>query len=176
MVLPMQPESRPVRPFRINVADDMLAGIAAKLALSRVGYVPADDRDWRYGTDARWLAGLLDHWRDRYDWRSAERHLNRWPHYKAEVDGLDVHFIHVQPKGESILPLILTHGWPGSFFEFDAAIEPFLAQGFSLVIPSLPGFAFSSRPEVPIGPRRVAGLWYKLMTDVLGYRRFVAQG
>ena len=172
----MQPESRPVRPFRINVADDMLAGIAAKLALSRVGYAPADDRDWRYGTDARWLAGLLDHWRDRYDWRSAERHLNRWPHYKAEVDGLDVHFIHVQPKGESILPLILTHGWPGSFFEFDAAIEPLLAQGFSLIIPSLPGFAFSSRPEVPIGPRRVGGLWYKLMTDVLGYRRFGAQG
>jgi microsomal epoxide hydrolase len=165
-----------VRRFRIDVAEEMLARIAAKLALSRVGYAPADDRDWRYGTDARWLAELLDHWRDRYDWRVAERHLNRWPHYKAEVDGLDVHFIHVRPEGEPILPLILTHGWPGSFFEFDAAIEPLLAQGFSLVIPSLPGFAFSSRPQMPIGPRQVAGLWYKLMTDVLGYRRFGAQG
>ena len=172
----MQPESGRIRRFHIDVPEEVLDRIATKLALSRVGYAPADDRDWRYGTDARWLAGLLDHWRDRYDWRSAERHLNRWPHYMAEVNGLDIHFIHVQPEGEPILPLILTHGWPGSFFEFDAAIEPLLAQGFSLVIPSLPGFAFSSRPATPIGPRRIASLWHKLMSEVLGYRHFGAQG
>lgn len=171
-----------VRPFTIAVPESILAGISAKLALSKVGYTPADDPgDWRYGTDARWLSDLLDHWRTRYDWRKAEHALNQWPHYKANIDGLDIHFIHVRGDdvrgdGPARLPLILTHGWPGSFFEFDAVIGPLVAQGFDVVVPSLPGFAFSDRPDTPIGPRRIAALWRKLMIEVLGYRRFGAQG
>ncbi len=169
------------RPFTIAVPENVLAGIGAKLALAKIGYAPADDPgDWRYGTDARWLAGLLDHWRTRYDWRAAEQALNRWPHRKARLDGLDIHFIHVRGhvRGDhpARLPLILTHGWPGSFFEFDAVIAPLAAQGFDVVVPSLPGFAFSGRPDTPTGPRRIAALWRALMTEVLGYRRFGAQG
>ena len=164
------------RPFHIAVPDAVLEGIRAKLTLARIGYAPADDGDWRYGTDARWLAGLLEYWRHRYDWRAAERALNQWPQFKAEVDGLDIHFIHVRGAGSGRLPLILTHGWPGSFFEFDAAIAPLVNQGFDVVVPSLPGYAFSARPATPIGPRRVAALWRTLMTEVLGYGRFGAQG
>lgn len=165
------------RPFRIDVPDMALQRIAAKLALSEVGYAPDDDDGrWSYGTDARWLAGLLDYWRTRYDWRAAEARLNRWPQFMARIDGLDVHFQHVRAPGGRGLPLLLTHGWPGSFHEFDAAIEPLLAQGFDLVIPSLPGYAFSERPPTPMGPRVVAQKWRKLMVETLGYRRFFAQG
>jgi len=165
-----------VRPFTIAVPDAVLERIGAKLALSEVGYAPADDHGWQYGTDAAWLAGLLDHWRDRYDWRMAERALNRWPHFITAIDGLDIHFIHVRGDGRARLPLILTHGWPGSFYEFDAAIAPLVAQGFDVVVPSLPGYAFSGRPATPVGPRRIAGLWRKLMIERLGYARFGAQG
>jgi microsomal epoxide hydrolase len=165
-----------VQPFTIDVPDAVLEHIQAKLALSRVGYAPADDRDWQYGTDAKWLGGLLDYWREAYDWRAAERALNRWPHFKAGVEGLDIHFIHVRGEGERRLPLVLTHAWPGSFYEFDAAIAPLVEQGFDIVVPSLPGYAFSQRPPTPIGPRRVAALWRKLMTERLGYARFGAQG
>lgn len=163
-------------PFTIDIAQPVLDSIAARLALSQVGYAPADDADWRYGTDARWLGELLDYWRDHYDWRAAERALNRWPHFRAQVDGIDIHFIHVIGAGEGRLPLILTHGWPGSVFEFDEVIGPLVAQGFDIVIPSLPGFGFSGRPAGPVGPRKVAGIWRKLMTEVLGYPRFGAQG
>lgn len=164
------------RAFTIAVPDLVLDRISAKLALASVGYAPADDSGWQYGTDARWLAELLDHWRERYDWRKAELSLNRWPHYKAEIDGIDIHFLHVRGNNGGRLPLLLTHGWPGSFYEFDAAIAPLIAQGFDLVIPSLPGYAFSGRPAIPIGPRKVAAIWRTLMTDVLGYTRFGAQG
>jgi pimeloyl-ACP methyl ester carboxylesterase len=165
------------RPFRIDVPDAVLARIAAKLALSEVGYAPDDDDGaWRYGTDARWLAVLLDYWRTRYDWRAAEARLNRRPQFLANVDGLDIHFLHLRASSGRGMPLLLTHGWPGSFFEFDAAIEPLLAQDFDLVIPSLPGYAFSARPPTPIGPRAVARLWRKLIVEVLGYPRFFAQG
>lgn len=166
-----------IRPFRISVSDAVLDRIRAKLALAEVGYAPADDDGrWSYGTDARWLASLLEYWRTKYDWRAAEVRLNRWPQFLATVEGLDVHFLHLRAAGTRGMPLVLTHGWPGSFFEFDATIEPLLAQGFDLVIPSLPGYGFSARPPTPIGPRRVAAMWRTLMVDVLGYRRFFAQG
>ena len=169
--------SSTVRPFRIAVPDAALDRINAKLALAEVGYAPADDDGrWSYGTDARWLASLLDYWRSRYDWRAAEAQLNRRPQFVANVDGLDVHFLHLRAAGSNGMPLVLTHGWPGSFFEFDAAIEPLLAQGFDLIIPSLPGYGYSARPATPIGPRRVAAMWRRLMVEVLGYPRFFAQG
>ena len=163
--------------FTIDVPQDKLDRISAKLALAEVGYAPADDTDWKYGTDAAWLGGLLDYWRTKYDWRKAERELNRFPQFTARVKDVDVHFIHVRGQGElQHLPLILTHGWPGSVLEFVEVIAPLSAMGFDLVIPSLPGFGFSSRPANPIGPRRVATLWRTLMTDVLSYERFGAQG
>lgn len=166
-----------VRPFAIDVPQPVLDRLRAKLALARVGYAPADDCDWRYGTDAAWLATLLDYWRDGYDWRAAETALNRWPHFKARIGDLDIHFIRVCPtNANGHPPIVLTHGWPGSFYEFDAAIPLLVAQGFDVVVPSLPGYGFSDRPATPIGPRAVAVLWRRLMTEALGYPRFFAQG
>lgn len=174
------------QPFTIMVPQRKLDWIAAKLALSVPGYAPADDRNWAYGTDARWLADLLEYWRTVYDWRRCEAGLNRLPHFRATVDGVDIHFIHIRADGgqdngrrsggKSRLPLILTHGWPGSILEFLGVIQPLTAMGFDLVIPSLPGFGFSGRPDGVIGPRRVAAMWRTLMVDVLGYQRFGAQG
>ena len=111
-----------------------------------------------------------------YDWRKAEEKLNAFPQFKAPVEGTDIHFYHIRSEGEHCFPIILTHGWPGSVLEFLDVIEPLRAAGYDLVIPSLPGYGFSSRPATPIGRRRVACLWRKLMVDVLGYRRFGAQG
>jgi pimeloyl-ACP methyl ester carboxylesterase len=165
------------RPFTIDVPQPVLDRIAAKLAQSQVGYAPSDDVGWKYGVDAVWLRGLLDYWRDQYDWRAAERMLNALPHFIARVEDIDVHFIHVRASGKPArLPIVLTHGWPGSVVEFLEVVGPLAAMGFDLVVPSLPGYGFSSRPAVPIEPRRVAALWRKLMVDVLGYSRFGAQG
>lgn len=166
-----------MEPFRIDVPQAKLDRIAAKLALCEVGYAPADDADWRYGTDARWLAGLLDHWRTGYDWRRCEAELNSLPHFRTRIDDVDVHFIHVRGTGPAMaFPILLTHGWPGSVLEFMGVIEPLTAMGFDLVIPSLPGYGFSSRPPRPIGPAGVARMWRELMIDKLGYARFGAQG
>lgn len=117
----------------------------------------------------------MERWTSGYHWSAAEAAINRWPQFIATIDGQDIHFRHMRSGGAGY-PLILTHGWPGSFLEFDAIIEPLLDAGFDLVIPSIPGFAYSARPSNPIGPRRVAALWRRLMTDHLGYRRFGAQG
>src|ERR1700741_254023 len=103
-----------VQRFDIAVPQARLDPIAAKLALSDIGYAPADDADWRYGTDARWLAGLLDHWRQRYDWRRCEARLNDLPNFRARIEDVDIHFIHVRARGAArAFPIILTHGWPG---------------------------------------------------------------
>jgi pimeloyl-ACP methyl ester carboxylesterase len=167
-----------VQPFTIAVPQARLNRIAAKLALSEIGYAPEDDDGgWRYGTNARWLAGLLDHWRDRYDWRRCEARLNRLPHFMARIEDIDIHFLHVRATAPGkAFPILLTHGWPGSVLEFLDVIEPLTAMGFDLVIPSLPGYGFSGRPAKPIGPAAVARLWRKLMVDALGYPRFGAQG
>src|SRR5215218_7321179 len=114
-----------MRPFEIAVPQAKLDHIQAKLALSQVGYAPADDADWKYGTDARWLSELLDYWRTKYDWRRCESRLNKIPQFIATIEDIDVHFIHIRSSApEKKLPLILTHGWPGSFLEFLDVIEP----------------------------------------------------
>ncbi|WP_375397479.1 epoxide hydrolase family protein [uncultured Sphingomonas sp.] len=162
--------------FTIAVPDEKLAKIRARLELAEIGPAPADDADWRYGTDARYLAEFRDYWLSSYDWRRAEAELNALPQFKAAVDGIEIHFYHVTGDGSDPFPLILTHGWPGSVVEFLAAMPLLAARGYSVVVPSLPGYGFSGRPPVPVGPRRTAALWRMLMVDVLGYRRFGAQG
>lgn len=169
----------------IAVDDDVLERIRRRLLDARWAAAPVDDADWKYGTEADWLHGLVDHWTTAYDWRAAERELNRWPQFRAAVEGIDIHFFHVRGSASRPRPLLLTHGWPGSVLEFQACIERLAfpgrhggdpEQGFDLVIPSLPGYGFSARPPRPIGPRAVARLWRELMVDMLGYRSFVAQG
>lgn len=171
-------------PFRIDIPEEMLTDLRRRLDAVRMPAAPPGS-GWTYGTDADYLRALIDYWRDVYDWRAVEAHLNRLPHYRAEIDGLPIHFVHERGSGARPLPLILTHGWPGSFIEFDALVDPLAhperhggdpADAFDVVVPSLPGYAFSGRPDRPVGPRAIGRMWHRLMTDVLGYERFGAQG
>ena len=173
-----------VRPFTVDIAQPKLAHILSKLQAADFSYAPDDDAGWKYGADVAYLREFVDYWLHRFDWPAAQGRLNRWPQFKAQVDDIDVHFYWIKSAAPNALPLILTHGWPGSVFEFHKIIDALTTApqhgatgvAFDVVIPSLPGYGFSSRPARPIGPRRVAALWAKLMTGVLGYGRFVAQG
>jgi len=141
---------------------------------------------WQYGVDWNYMRELAEYWTSRFDWRKAEARLNAFPQCKARVEDFDIHFYHVRGRGPRPLPIILTHGWPGSVAEFLDAIGPLTDpakfggnadDAFDVVIPSLPGFAFSSKPTgKPVGPVTIARLWHKLMTEILGYTKFGAQG
>lgn len=141
---------------------------------------------WDYGASHDFLERFAAFMAKDFDWSAAETRLNSYPQYQAEIDGLDIHFYHVRGEGENPTPVILTHGWPGSVFEFLEAIDPLTRpsayggdpdDALSVVIPSLPGFGFSEAPsDRPIGPATTADLWNTLMTDVLGYSRYGAQG
>jgi microsomal epoxide hydrolase len=172
------------RPFRIDVPQSTVNRI-----LTRVRNARWPDRleapDWRYGANWDYLKSLADYWTTKYDWRNAEAALNRYPQFTARVEDYDIHFYHVRGRGPRPIPLILTHGWPGSVFEFQQALGPLTdpasfggsaEDSFDLVVPSIPGFGFSSKPKAIIGPPTVARLWNKLMTQVLGYSKFGAQG
>ncbi|MHB8528074.1 MAG: epoxide hydrolase family protein [Caulobacteraceae bacterium] len=146
---------------------------------------PKVDDGWAYGCDGRFLQGLCGYWLERYDWRAAVGELNRYPQFVAKIEAFDIHFVHVVGEAEGRRPLILSHGWPGSHYEFWGAIDKLAfpsrhggkaADAFDLVIPSLPGFGFSSKPERPFGQRSTARLFDTLMTEVLGYQRYLAQG
>lgn len=148
-------------------------------------YAPQDDADWAYGTDVVWLRSFVNYWIQEYNWSAAQERLNRWPQFRTTIDGIDLHFYHVRGSATRERPLILTHGWPGSVIEFHGVIDRLAhperfggdaEDGFDLVIPTLPGYAFSGRPASPIGPRRVAAIWRCLMVERLGYARFGAQG
>jgi pimeloyl-ACP methyl ester carboxylesterase len=179
-VSPVAPE-----PFTIHVPDDVLADLRGRLARARwPDQVP--DGGWRYGTDLAYMKELVEYWRDRYDWRVHEASLNTWPQFTAPIDDVTVHFVQVQGVGPKPLPLLLSHGWPGSIWEFHQLI-PLLtdpgahgadpADAFTVVAPSLPGYTFSFRPDQPrLGIAEIADVFARLMTDVLGYERFGAQG
>ncbi len=166
-----------LRPFRIAVPDADIADLHARLDRTRWPDEVNDD-DWGWGTPLPWLRELADHWRHRFDWRAQEARLNALPQFLATIDGQDIHFVHMKGESPGSLPLLLIHGWPGSFVEFEA-IAPLLTQGphsFDLVIPSLPGFGFSARPTAPgMPPLAIGGLFAKLMAG-LGYTRYGAQG
>ncbi|HSW03571.1 epoxide hydrolase family protein [Aquabacterium sp.] len=168
-----------ITPYSIAVPQQRLARIRQQLADYQWPAGPADDSGWRYGADIGFLRRLQGHWLGAYDWRAAERDLNRLPQFMAEVDGQRLHFIHARAQrsdGAPALPLLLTHGWPGSCFEFQQLVAPLTAAGFDVVIPSLPGFLFSPAPARPIGLRAVSRLWHRLMSETLGYRRYGVHG
>jgi pimeloyl-ACP methyl ester carboxylesterase len=172
-------------PFTIHVADEVLADLGERLRRVRwPDEIPGGG--WRYGTDLAYLRSLVDHWRDAYDWRAAERRLNAFRQFTAPLAGIDLHFIHEPGVGPAPLPLLLSHGWPGSVWEFHKII-PLLtdparfggdaSDAFTIVAPSLPGYAFSFRPDQPrFGIAEIADVFAALMTDVLGHHRFGAQG
>jgi pimeloyl-ACP methyl ester carboxylesterase len=146
---------------------------------------PEVENGWAYGCDAGYLRDFCSHWTVSYDWEAAVAELNRFPQFTARVEDYDLHFLHVVGEAAGKRPLLLSHGWPGSHYEFWRAIEPLAfpsrfggdaTDAFDLVIPSLPGFGFSSKPTRPIGQRTTARLFNTLMTQVLGYRSYLAQG
>jgi pimeloyl-ACP methyl ester carboxylesterase len=161
-------------PFTIAIPDARLAAIRDKVAAFDWDALP-DAGGWRSGVGLTDLRRLTDYWLERYDWRDQERRLNQLPHFTAEVLGDRVHFLHVRGDG-SRPPLLLLHGWPGSFLEFAHLIAPLVADGHDVVVPSLPGYAFSGRPHAPIGPRRTAELFRRLMTDLFNANRYLVQG
>jgi microsomal epoxide hydrolase len=170
-------------PFRVDLGDDVVARIQARL---RSATLPAPRGEgWEHGASVDYLEQFRRYWLDRFDWTAAQERLNAHPQFTATIDGLEIHFYWVRGSGPSPRPLLLTHGWPGSVVEFlpviDALTDPEGAGGetedsFDVVVPSLPGFGFSGRPERVVGPQSTARLWRRLMTDVLGYERFGAQG
>ena len=184
-VAPLVPQPRATpRPFTVGIPQQTIDRI-----LNRVKETRLPDRleapDWRYGANWAFMKALTEYWTTGFDWRKAEANLNRYPQFVARVDDFDIHFYHVRGRGPKPLPLVLTHGWPGSVFEFIEAIGPLSDparfggspdDAFDVVVPSIPGFGFSSKPKAPIGPPTVARLWHKLMTEVLAYPRFGAQG
>jgi microsomal epoxide hydrolase len=171
----------PARPFRVQIARAEIDRIQRRVRETRL---PAafGAADSRYGVSWDYMRALTDYWSSRYDWRRAEAQLNRYPQFTARVGDFDIHFYHVRGRGRTPLPLVLTHGWPGSAFEFLEVIGPLSSPGtdgdaFDVVVPTLPGFGFSSRPQdKPVGPVTTARLWHELMTRVLGYKRYGVQG
>ena len=173
-----------IRPFRINIPEEALVDLRRRINATRW---PDREtvRDDSQGVQLATLQELARYWGTDYDWRKIEARLNALPQFITEIDGLDIHFIHVRSKHENALPLIVTHGWPGSVIEQLKIIDPLAnptahgasaSDAFHLVIPSIPGYGFSARPTTTDwGPDRVARAWVVLMKR-LGYSRFVAQG
>jgi pimeloyl-ACP methyl ester carboxylesterase len=176
--------SEAIRPFRVAVPEHQLADLRRRLAAARwPGAELVTDRS--QGVQLATIRELARYWADDHDWRRCEAALNALPQFSTEIDGVDIHFLHVRSRHEDALPLVMTHGWPGSVVELLGAIGPLtdpVAHGgraedaFHLVLPSLPGYGFSGAPtELGWNPGRVARAWAQLMHR-LGYRRYVAQG
>lgn len=173
------------KPFAIRIPDEKLAAIRARVEAYSWFPAPANEQGFAYGMSTPVMQDIQRYWLETYDWRAAEAELNRWPQFTAEVDGQAIHFVHVVGEAKGRRPLLITHGWPGSVYEFWQAIGPlafpsehggWAEDAFDLVIPSLPGYGFSGKPASPLGQRATAALWDKLMRDVLGYPAYLAQG
>jgi len=174
-----------VTPFKVEVPDATLQDLKERLDRTRwPDEIPGSN--WDYGTNLDYLKELVEYWRTRFDWRSQERLINSFSHFKTDVDGMGIHFIHEKGMGPNPMPLVITHGWPGTFFEMYKVI-PMLSDpashggdqedSFDVVAPSLPGFGFSDHPtQRGMQVLKVADMWAKLMTENLDYPRFAAVG
>jgi len=172
-------------PFHIDVPERVLEDLDARLAMTAFAADMAND-DWRYGLPTSYLQDLVAYWRHGYDWRQQERMMNGLPQFRVDIDGVPIHFVHVRGRGPSPVPLILSHGWPWTFWDFAAVVGPLadpVSHGgraddaFDVVVPSLPGFGFSTPLTQPgMNFWKTADLWVRLMRDVLGYDRFGAHG
>jgi pimeloyl-ACP methyl ester carboxylesterase len=173
-----------IQPFRIEASDEQLADLQQRLRNTRFPDAEVVD-DWSQGIPLAYTREICDYWADKYDWRAREERINAFPQYKTDIDGMGVHFIHVPSPEPNAIPLVMTHGWPGSIVEFLKVIGPLsdpaahggdAADAFHVVCPSLPGYGYSDAPKKPgFGAAQMAGAWAKLMAK-LGYDRYVAQG
>jgi microsomal epoxide hydrolase len=179
-----QEDATAIRPYTIQVPEADIEDLKARLALARIpDQIP--NTGWDYGTDMAYLRELIDYWRNDFDWREQESALNEFDQFVTQIDGVDVHFIHQRSTHENAMPLLLTHGWPGSIAEFRKIIGPLTqpelyggdpADAFHVVAPSLPGFGFSGKPEERgYNPERMAHTLAALMQR-LGYARYGVQG
>jgi pimeloyl-ACP methyl ester carboxylesterase len=173
-----------VRPFHVHIAEEAIVDLQRRIAGWRPPeHEPVDDQS--QGVQLATVQHLADYWATRYDWRRCEAELNQLDHFVTNIDGLDIHFIHARSPHPNALPLIVSHGWPGSIIEQLKIIAPLTdppahggtaSEAFDVVIPSLPGYGFSAKPDVTgWGPDRIAEAWATLMAR-LGYTRYVAQG
>lgn len=158
--------------FSINIRQSVLDDLKDRLKKTRFPE-ELENSGWSNGTSISYMKKLIDYWLHDYDWRKQEKELNKFAQFTAEIDGVNIHFIHEKSEKENAPALILTHGWPDSFYRFHKVI-PMLTQEFDVIIPSLPGFGFSDRKAM--NSKSIANLWVKLMTDVLGYKNFMAAG
>ena len=172
-------------PFAPHIAEEILEDLWRRL--DHVRWAPEiGNDDWRYGVNGAYLKELVAHWREGFDWRAQEAEINRFEHFKATLDEVPVHFIRQAGEGPKPIPLILSHGWPWTFWDLRHLIGPLSrpadfggdpADAFDVIVPSLPGFGFSSPLTTPgMNFWRNADLWHRLMTEVLGYPRYAAQG
>jgi len=174
-----------IQPLQINIPQATLDDLRERLARTRWPD-EVEGAGWDYGTNLDYLKSLVDYWQHEYDWGAQEAMLNSFSHFRADIDGLGIHFIHERGKGPNPTPIILTHGWPGSFCEMLKVIprlsDPESHGGkaedaFDVIVPSLPGYGFSDRPtQRGMTVSRIAEMWARLMTKELGYQRFAAQG
>ncbi len=172
-----------ITPFSIQIEEEILSDLRARIRNTRWPD-QAPGAAWEQGTDLQYLQSLLAYWADEFDWRKQERLLNTFTQFRAELDGIHIHFVHERARHGYGLPLILSHGWPSTFVEL-LPLVPFLTDpqkhgingpAFDVVIPSLPGYGFSERPaRTSVNYRDVAGLWHRLMRG-LGYERYGAHG
>ncbi len=173
-----------IKPFQVEISDEELANLKTKLKNTRFPEAETPD-DWSQGVPLAYIHELAEYWEKDYDLRRIESRLNTYPQFRTELDGLNIHFLHIRSPEENALPLVMTHGWPGSVIEFLKVIEPLTdpvshggdaSDAFHLVCPALPGYGFSDKPNQPgWGVEKIGQEWANLMAR-LGYERYVAQG
>ena len=174
-----------IKPYEVHIPDSVLADLRDRLERTRwPGEIP--DSGWDYGSNLGYVKELVDYWRNGFDWRAREEEINAFPHFRTTVQDIGIHFIHQLGNGPNPLPLVITHGWPSTFFELTKII-PLLTDpashggsaedSFDVVVPSMPGYGFSGPPvRRGMSVFKVSDLWAELMTQGLGYQRFGAQG
>lgn len=168
-----------VQDYRINIPQETLDDLHQRLSKTR-WTSEMEGADWDYGTNLGYLKELVDYWQNQFDWGAQQSFLNSFANFQTEIDGLKIHFVHERGKGANPIPLLLTHGWPDSFYRFHKVI-PLLTQekdgvSFDVIAPSLPGYGFSDKPKKAGVTARIADLWHELMTEKLGYKKFGAGG
>jgi len=173
-----------VKPFKVNISDQIIKDIYEKVKKYPWHEMP-NDGGWEYGTNLDYMKEISKYWVSEFDWRKHEKEINKFPNFITKVDDIDIHFIHEKGSGSKPMPLLISHGWPGTIVEFLHIIEKLAhperfggkeEDAFDVIAPSLPGFGFSGRPSRPIGPRKMADIFNNLMTKELGYKNYLAQG
>ena len=167
-----------VTEFTCNISKPVVDDLKFRISQTRW---PDEIKDsgWQFGADLSYIKALADYWLNGFDWKKTEDEINQYPNYIAEIDGIKIHFLHIKGKGKISVPLIITHGWPGSFLEMIKLIVPLTADpecSFDLIIPSIPGFGFSQKMNTPgCNLWFIGDLWSKLIKE-LGYEKVLAQG